>query len=412
MQGERASSEVYGELEFLTPIAELELEAASAEEVRLYELWRNGYERNWSAYFDPIGIRLTRSAASTEVDLTVLPLIGSSEYRELIEVGGDERLEGQDGDPGAPSIVHFTAALDPDSESLADLGRTLAGFSESFGPNALSWLGDWWSIHAGEGELLDRLLEVDDLEDAWDEVEADLDLLPVVFEVGVARPLALAGFMTALRGLSESSAPGLVDWTTERTADGRPYVRVASSAMSGDEMALLYATTPGALIVSFSETALVDALDRWNPPEDSAYEPPADDAPTPWLGASVAFEFTPKSLLYLGLLDGDDPRQLARDASWSNLPALDQWRRLFPGQDPVEVHAQVFGERLRCPGGGEYRWDPAWQRMGSTVYGHPDAPLDGDPLPPFARGLERVRCGLTFERELDGLRARVAVDRR
>ena len=27
--------------------------------------------------------------------------------------------------------------------------------SSAFGPNALAWLGDWWSIHADPGELLD-----------------------------------------------------------------------------------------------------------------------------------------------------------------------------------------------------------------------------------------------------------------
>ncbi|MEO0649715.1 MAG: hypothetical protein AAFZ65_03435 [Planctomycetota bacterium] len=406
------NSTAYGTARFMTPIAELEFDSVTPDEAQLYERWRGGYERNWSNYFDPIGIRLSKAGKTTELDVTVLPLIGSSEYRDMIEVVGGERLEGRDGDPGAPSIVHFTAALDPKSEPLQELGRELGGFTDGFGPNALAWLGDWWSLHADEGELVERLLEVDDLDDAWDEIEADLDLLPVVFQVGVARPLALAGFLTTLRGMAETSAPGLIEWNTERTDDGRPFVRVASSALSGDEMAILYATTPKALIVSFSREALVDALDRWNPPEDSAYEPPADDAPTPWLGQSVGFEFTPTALLYLGLLEGGDPRTLARDASWSNLPALEAMRRLAPDEDPVEAHFDHYGERLRCAGGGEYVWDAEWQRMASTVYGHPDAPQEAEPLPPLLRHMQRLRFGLTFEPELDGLRARSAVDRR
>ncbi|QDU68034.1 hypothetical protein [Engelhardtia mirabilis] len=411
-------SEHYGSIAFLTPIAELALTHVSKREAELYDTWRDGFERNWSNFFDPIGASVRQTESSLAVDLSVIPLILGSDYRDMIQVVGAQSLEGRDGDPHEGAVVHFTSALDPEGEEIQEAGRDLSGFVDGFGPNALSWLGDWWSIHADDSELLDELLEAEDLNDAWDTLEADLDLLPVVFEVGVAKPLALAGFLTAIRAMAESSAPGLVDWHTDQTADGRAFVRVASTALSDDELALYYSTTPRSLIVSFNREALVAALDRWNPPADENGERPArpdETAPTPWLGESVAFEFEPRALLYLGLMDGDDPRELPLEASFANLPALDEWHRLFPGRDPVEVHEELFGERLVCPSGGTYVWDAEAGRMASSVYGHPGAPqhpAGAQVLPPALRDLARIRLGLTFETAVDGLRARGELLRR
>jgi hypothetical protein len=413
-------SPLYGSAEFLTPIAELDLRLVTAREAELYDRWRNGYERNWSNFFDPIGASLRLETEALELDLSVLPLIVGSDYRDLLEVVGGESLEGRDGDPHPGAVVHFTSALDPAAEQWRELGSDLSGFDERFGANTLSWLGDWWSVHVDAGPVLDQLLASEDLQEAWEVLETDLDELPLVFQVGVAKPLPLAAFLTAIRGMATSSAPGLVAWHTEQTADGRPFVRVSSAALADSELSIYYATTPKALIVSFNRAALVAALDRWNPPaagEGSAAEgspspASADEGPTPFLGVSAAFEFEPRALLYLGLLDGEDPRQIARAASFDNLPILDEWRRLFPDRDPLAVHEEWFGERLVCPGGGEYRWDGEWQRMASTVYGHPGAPLPGDPLPPALREVEHVRLGLGFEPEIDCLRVRGRLERR
>jgi hypothetical protein len=106
----------------------------------------------------------------------------------------------------------------------------------------------------------------------------------------------------------------------------------------------------------------------------------------------------------------DDPlADETRAAAWRNLPILDEWRRLFPERDPVEVHARVFRERLVAPGGGEYVWNAEWSAMESTVHGHPGAPADAAGLPPAWRGFGALRSDLTFEH--DGLRVRLALDR-
>ena len=63
----------------------------------------------------------------------------------------------------------------------------------------------------------------------------------------------------------------------------------------------------------------------------------------------------------------------------SNLPALNEWKRLFPDRDPVAVHREVWGVTLVCPGGGNYVWNEKYATMESTVYGHPGQPKSGPP---------------------------------
>jgi hypothetical protein len=87
---------------------------------------------------------------------------------------------------------------------------------------------------------------------------------------------------------------------------------------------------------------------------------------------------------------------------WLNLPILNEWHRRYPDQDPVELHQRFWQRRLVCPGGGEYRWNKAFQTMESTVYGCPAAPGTGPGLPAAIDSIKSASFGLTFEE--NGLR--------
>jgi hypothetical protein len=94
---------------------------------------------------------------------------------------------------------------------------------------------------------------------------------------------------------------------------------------------------------------------------------------------------------------------------WGNLPILNEWKRLYPERDPVQVHKQVWGVELVCPGGGKYIWDNEFRTMASTVYGHAGKAKKGPPAPPVLSLFSTASFGLTFENQ--GLRARVVLDR-
>jgi len=95
--------------------------------------------------------------------------------------------------------------------------------------------------------------------------------------------------------------------------------------------------------------------------------------------------------------------------AWNNLPILNEWHTLYPDQDPVDVHEQIWNERLICPGGGKYIWNDEWKTMESTIYGHPGVPKLGPGVPPELFKFRFGNLGVTFEEQ--GLRARLMLDR-
>ena len=97
-------------------------------------------------------------------------------------------------------------------------------------------------------------------------------------------------------------------------------------------------------------------------------------------------------------------------ACYSNLPALEEWRRRAGVDDPLAAHADAFAVHLVCPAGGDYQLDPELHAMSCTKHGHPTAPREPSRLPAALDGLARVAAGLTFEQ--DGVRVRVEAARK
>ena len=61
------------------------------------------------------------------------------------------------------------------------------------------------------------------------------------------------------------------------------------------------------------------------------------------------------------------------------------------------MHEAVWGERLACPAGGNYVWNPKWRTMESTVLGHPGEPKPGpDAMAPL-RDVKSADFGITFQ---------------
>ncbi len=136
---------------------------------------------------------------------------------------------------------------------------------------------------------------------------------------------------------------------------------------------------------------------------------PVEKAAKPWLGSSAALRVDRKILEVANALGRDQYQRTMQVQCWGNLPILNEWKRLYPDRDPVEVHRQVWGVELVCPGGGKYVWNEKYGTMQSTVYGHPGEPKDGPPAPPVLSSFSNADFGLTFEHQ--GLRARAVLER-
>lgn len=392
-------SEVHGTLRFQTPIAELDVEHVTEEEARLYGLWRDGYARNWTTRFDPIAADVDLADGRVALDLTVMPLIAGTEYRELREVTHGPGLRPGDGDPHESLAVGLTMALDPEWEAFRSAESTLRGLATSLDVDPLSWLGGWITLYADDAPVWDDVLAHESLDEALEELIVEVNELPIAFEVAVTSPLKLALFLTSMRTLVEGSAPGLTEWI-ERERDGQRFVEITGRDGS-HEISIYYATLPEVLIFSLHEDTLLAAVRRWIARRGA--EPSAGSGAQP-AGEHAVLELSRRGLDVLGALAEPHIEDRLRAAAFACLPILNEWHRRFPDEDPVRVHERVLADRLVEPGGGSFSWDADWRTMASTAFGHPGAPRHVPGVQALWAGFTGARLSLTFEQ--DGLRVR------
>ncbi|HEY5314334.1 MAG TPA: hypothetical protein VIK18_17505 [Pirellulales bacterium] len=408
-----AGSPTAGTLEFLTPIGERPLKTVSRAEADAYEFWRNGYQRNFRWAFDPIALRLTLAGDRLAADLTVMPLIAASEYNTLIDLSRGVALTPESGDPH-DTIAHVILALNRDS----DMMKKWAGYATAFAPqlkvNPLSWLGKSVSLYVDDSPLWNELAKLtsDQQRNKWAEEKGWRG--PIAVNIEIDSTLKAVAFLAALRAFVEQTSPGMLRW--ENLPHGEQgYVKIsttprgAQQGLGDQKLAIYYALTSEALTISPNEQLIQRALDRaqtrFEARNDSKPAPPAGSvAPhANWLGQSVALNVEARALKALGPLLGSSYQTAMQRLAFGNLPILNEWKRRFPQHDPVDLHERLWGVRLVCPGGGQYVWNPRWQTMESTVYGHPGEPRLGPSAPPILGQLQGVRLGLSFEEH--GLRA-------
>ena len=80
------TSSIYGSVDFATPIVELSIDKVTEVEKAGYERWRDTYQQNWRQFFDPIAVRFEIKDNRLAADLTVVPLILATDYRQFISL--------------------------------------------------------------------------------------------------------------------------------------------------------------------------------------------------------------------------------------------------------------------------------------------------------------------------------------
>ncbi len=419
IDGSGVRSTGYGSLGFLTPIVELPIDRVSEEEKNAYEWYRTRYQRNWRQYFDPIAARLSLDPDKVELDLTVMPLIASSEYRPFMESIGNRELKPDAGDRHPEAGLHFIMALDSDSQPVKQASGFVSAMLVGVEANPLNWIGDWLTVYAEEDPFWDELAAAGKekgprgLEKFFEE---NFSRLPVVLHLDVANGFKLVAFLTAIHAFVEQSSPGMTHWEPLKH-NGEDYVKISPTrkgrrAMSGvgdfDDLAVFYAATGESLVVTLNERALKASLDRLIArlaKKEAEKDPPG----APWLGRSMAIEANRSALDVIETIFDGELRSAMKNRSWSNLAILNEWRRLLQEKDPVGFHQNLWKTKLVCPGGGAYRWNDEFRTMESTIYGHPGAPRPGADQPSPLDGIKNAGLGISFEN--DGLRARARLDR-
>jgi hypothetical protein len=409
--------ERYGTLAFQTPVAELAFTKVTQAEARAYRRYRNLYQRRWQQFFDPIAIRFTvqpGKANRIAMDLTVRPLIASSEYRDYVDITGNHGITDQAGDPHEEALGQVIFSIDRNAEEIQKLGNMAATIAPGLRANPLAWLGDWLTLYVDQDPFWPEFQTVaaQGSDRAMGEfMETNMSRLPVALHVDVGHSLKLAGFLVSARAVIEQTVPGMTVWDNQVYKEQayvriRPAERTRGQSDMLQDLALYYVVTPEALVVSLSETLIKRAIDRQASSDEGA--PPAGETHT-WLGQSVAAHIQGPGMTMVQTLFNHNAMDILRKRSWGNLVILNEWRRRFGDPAPLALHQRLWQTRLVCPGGGQYVWNEAYQTMESTVFGCPARPKIPESIPNALTSLKDINLGVTFEE--DGLRARVEVQR-
>jgi hypothetical protein len=432
---EGVTSSTYGTLDFQTPIAELDFTRVTKTESDAYKRWRDTYQQNWSQFFDPIAIRFSIKNDRLIGDVSVMPLIESSQYREFIEIVSGVDLKPGAGDPHTGSLAHLVLAINPKSERMKWASNFLEGPVKV---NLLSWLGESVSVYADADPFWNDVSRAAKTrastkpgEDPTERFfEENVHRLPVALTAEVRDSLKLTLFLSGIRAFIEQTAPGLVNWTSQEY-HGQHYVKITAtengrgSMPFASKLAILYAPTPRLLIVTLNEDLLKRALDRLPPgktnvaPSETATSAgqmrqdrpkPAGEITRPWLGKSMALQLDRQVIELLEQVFGPRAYQALMQArAWSNIPILNEWKRLYPDRDPVALQERIWHTSLVSPGGGTYVWNKEFQTMESTVYGEPGQPKMGPTIPAPLKNVRWIDFGVTFENR--GLRAKAEIRR-
>ncbi len=409
-------SREYGTLDFTTPIGEIPLDEVSQTEADAYANWRDGYQRNWSWGFDPIGLRLSLGKQKLAADLSIMPLILGSEYTRFASISIGGKLGPKAGDPHN-ALVHYILALNHDSEWFKFGENTASSLGQSI---SLGWIGPSISVYADEDPFWQDLAKVKE-SDFEKFMTKNVGRLPIAVRIDSSNPLKLAAFLASARTFIEQTGPGLVRWEPMKYKD-QAYVRISpikgeSVPEDFEKLAIYYTSAGGALTVTLSEKVMQHAIDRMLARQAAAAKGATTEKEIskpstmqlPWLGTSVALHVDRRILEIGSALGRDQYEQQMQVRSWNNLPILNEWRRLYGDRNPLKVHRQVWGVELVCPGGGKYVWNEKFHTMESTVYGHPGQPKQGPPAPPVLSSFAAGDFGLTLEDR--GLRSRVELSK-
>lgn len=398
-------SQLMGRPGFLTPIAELPLDEVTLAEKQAYERWRDGYQRNWSAVFDPIALRISMTDDRLSADLTVLPLIAATEYREMVDLTRGAKLKPEAGDPHS-SLAHLVMALNPESAFFQDanrrpLGSGLAGplrwLERAFGP--LTWVGDSASLFVDPDPVWQELAAAKDDSERLNILFARKFNLPIGLTVAVRDPVKATAFLVGARGYFESTLPGGTRWEVVKHQE-QAYVRIASGQAGLFGIQIYYGLIGDQLLVTLSEGVIQRAIERFVARRDGR----PVEGQAPWLSEHVGLQLDRRIIELLAVFGRVSLHDEVQQQAWSALPILTEWKRRYPDHDPVALYRRWFDTELLCPDDARYVWNADWRTMETSLHGHPGQPREFPAKAPLAE-FQRLNFGLTFEH--DGLRARL-----
>jgi hypothetical protein len=269
----------WGTVASMTPLIDLPApNRVTAGERAGYERFARAYQESWSAYIDPIALRIafdtSGKGTTTTVDVRELPLIRATRYREIVDFVGAAHFA----PPGPPDGMRVVAGVGADASPRRELEHAIGALSSRHAVT-FDWIGEWASIGLADRSTLPSALQrlaEKDLPQAprsseyppGSELEA-ITTLPLYLEIAVKSTAQAAIALAALRLVANETIPKMFEWGEFGIRRDVPMVRIAlkKELASGvveasADVNIFYALTGGAIIFTMHDWLLRRLIDE------------------------------------------------------------------------------------------------------------------------------------------------------
>lgn len=397
---------------YLTPIVSLQPGNATDLETLQYASFVENYNRYWSRFFDPIGIRI-KMGEKIRIQTCILPLIENSWYDGLVALSGREAGPLPEASVLPGTIMSLRTRLAPELLQKTELVRS---FSERW-KIGTGWIGNELSLNLCDGPVL---FTVEGRAGGFlGGNRGGASLEPLVF-----------GYLLSAMNLPTYVSVKLTDPAQAERTLPRVFQSLLNEHGSREVMAETYALEPyrGKNISVFSFTLFIAKLrlyaviiddrliiasrrDIVTDLIDHASDKPHTST------ASMEFSLYRTAFRQIEPFVSIGYQEDIRHACKKNL-ALAETLLDIGKVASDDLRTAAFGLRgyeLYCPAGGKYSLEEGTRRAYCSVHGksfrqvQPAAAAENAPLIKLVNSLKKIDARLAFSEE--GLMATVEIDR-
>jgi hypothetical protein len=401
----------------LTPVGEVPLQQVTPQEEAQYKAFVENYNRYWTQFFDPIGIRV-KMGRNIRIQTCILPLIENSWYEGLAAFSGRTPGELSENNVLPRTIMSIRGHMAPDWLAKTGLAERLAGRGQK-----LDWLGDELALNIADGQVLfsagGRAMGVMGREMGRSSLEplvigylGSALNLPTYLSVKVTDPgqaeRAIPGLFRSLsHDHGSRDGPGVETYSIE-PHQGKP-LHVAVFNLWVLKLRLYSAVVDDRLVIASRKDIITDLLDASSRGAGKAV--PGNKGNMELSVYRSAFKQLEETV-NLGW------QEELRHACQQNLPlvAILLQNLGMPAESLGGTVAGLRGYQPYCPSGGRYQLDAASGKAVCSVHGsrwQPQQPAAGDKSSKtlnLVNSLERVNARMAFTPE--GLMTTVDISRK
>lgn len=403
----------------LTPVGEVPLERVTSEEAQQYRVFVENYNRYWTRFFDPIGIRV-KMGKDVRIQTCILPLIENSWYDGLAAFSGRTPGSLSESVVLPRTVMSLRGHMAPEWLQQTDLVSKLADRNRL----NLSWLGDEISLNLCDGQVLfsvggnamgllgqgvGRSSSLEPLVIGY--LGSALNL-PTYLAVKVTDPQkaeqSIPALFSALGPRHSRDGELSVETYSLENHHGKP-LYVANFTLWVIKLRLYAAVVDDRLVIASRRDIVTDLMDA--SAKGSGAKATRNEGNTEMSLYRSAFKQL-EEVVNLGY------QEEVRRACHKNLPlaAILLKNLAVPADHFAAETAALRGYTPYCPSGGRYLLDPATGAVTCSVHGNryrPRQPASGDQNSAtlkLVNSLERVNARLSFTPE--GLMTTVDIRRK